>query len=339
MVLSLNTTMPFILLAGLGIVLKRLGMIGDKFAAQGNKVIFYTGIPVVIFNSIRRANLSNVLDTRFLLFNLALMVVIFLGVWLLAAKMMRDKSSVSSFVNSAYRSSLSVVAPPLFVLMFTGYHDPDVLPKSMLAVSVLLIMSYATASVLFAVQDAKGSDRNIGKVTMNVLLSVAKNPIVIGVILGLIFNALGLGWGDTVVGQDGLGNNIYADALPAFLANTLNALAGIVMPLAMICVGANLKFKGFDVKFKYVIIASVFKLLLMPVVAVAIALAFGFRGNDLTIIMILNALPMAVGAYVMQAELGGDTYIGSSVLMITMTVSALTLTLFIFLFRVFGFLV
>jgi len=331
MVLSLNTTMPFILLAGLGIVLRRLGMIGDKFAAQGNKVIFYTGIPVVIFNSIRRANLSNVLDTRFLVFNIALMIVIFLAVWLVAAKCMRDKDSVSSFVNSAYRSSLSVVAPPLFALMFTDFYDPDVLPKSMLAVSVLLITSYATASVLFAVQDAKGSDKNIGKVTLKVLLSVAKNPIVIGVVLGLIFNALG--WGQTQV------NGEYQDVLPTFLANTLNALAGIVMPLAMICVGANLKFKGFDTKFKYVTIASVFKLMLMPVVAVAIALLFGFRGTDLTIIMILNALPMAVGAYVMQAELGGDTYIGGSVLMITMTCSALTLTLFIFLFRVFGFLV
>jgi predicted permease len=54
--------------------------------------------------------------------------------------------------------------------------------------------------------------------------------------------------------------------------------------------------------------------------------------------MILNALPMAVGAYVMQAELGGDSYIGASVLMLTMTLSAFTLTLFIFLFRVMGFL-
>ncbi|MCL2194527.1 MAG: AEC family transporter [Oscillospiraceae bacterium] len=338
MIRSLNTTVPFILLAGLGIVLRRLGMIDEKFAAKGNKVIFYSGIPVVIFNTIRRANLSNVFDTQFLVFNIALMVVIFLAVWLLAVKLMREKDSVSSFVNSAYRSSLSVVAPPLFMLMFEQYHDPDVLPKSILVVSVLLIVSYATASVLFAVHDPKPNQKGVGKAILNVIISVAKNPVVIGVILGIIFNVLGLGLSDTVVGQDALGANVYGDMLPTFLATTLDRLGGIVMPLAMICVGANLKFHGFDAKFKYVIIASVFKLLLMPVVAVAIALAFGFRGSDLTIIMILNALPMAVGAYVMQAELGGDTYIGGSVLMITMTFSALTLTLFIFLFRVMGFL-
>jgi len=77
----------------------------------------------------------------------------------------------------------------------------------------------------------------------------------------------------------------------------------------------------------------------MPIAGILVAYLFGFRGSDLTLIMILNALPMAVGAYVMQAELGGDTYIGASVLMITMVLSALTLTLFIFLFRVMGFLV
>jgi len=53
--------------------------------------------------------------------------------------------------------------------------------------------------------------------------------------------------------------------------------------------------------------------------------------------MILSALPMAVGAYVMQAELGcGDLYIGSSILMITMVLSAFTLTLFIFIFHLLG---
>ena len=315
-ILSLNTTVPFILLAALGMFLKWRGMIGEKFVTQGNKVIFYFGIPATIFYRIHDANLTNVMDVRFLSFNVIWLIVFFLAVWLAAAKLMRDKSSVSSFVNSAYRSSLSVVAPPLLILMFEAHPDPDVLPKGLLAVSVLLIISYTTASVLFAVCDTKSKNNAV----LGVLISVAKNPIVIGVVLALLFNVLGL-------------------SLPTFATNTVRPLGNIVMPLAMICVGANLKFKGLDAKFKYVIISSVVKLFLMPVAAVAVALLFGFRGNDLTIIMILNALPMAVGAYVMQAELGGDTYIGSSVLMITMTCSALTLTLFIFLFRVAGFLV
>jgi len=77
----------------------------------------------------------------------------------------------------------------------------------------------------------------------------------------------------------------------------------------------------------------------MPITGIIVAYLFGFRDSDLTLIMIFNALPMAVGAYVMQAELGGDTYISASVLMITMVLSAFTLTLFIFMFRVVGFLV
>jgi len=314
MVLSVNTTLPFILLALLGILMKRMGIINDGFIKYGNKVIFYFAIPVTIFNHIHRADLSVVFDAPFLLFNVVWLVFFFLVTWVLAFMFMRDKGSVSSFVNSAYRSSLSVVGPPLLVLMFYG--DGEILPKGILTVSILLIVSYATASVLFAVHDPKAREKGVG----GVLLSIIKNPIVIGVLAGLAFNFLGL-------------------TLPTFAASTVSGLSGIVKPLAMICVGGNLSFRGFDVKFKYVAISVVVKLFIMPISAVIVAYLFGFRGGDLTIIMIMNALPMAVGAYVMQAELGGDTYIGASVLMFSMSLSALTLTLFIFLFRAMGFLV
>ena len=316
MILSINITMPFILLASLGILMKRRGMIGDTFVTQGNKAVFYFAIPATIFNHIHRADLSSVFDLNFLVFNSVWLILFFLVIWWTANRFMRDKDSVSSFVNSAYRSSLSVVGPPLLVLMFVDAYDPNILPKGILAVSVLLIISYATASTLFAVHDPKARKNGV----LGIIISIAKNPVVIGVVIGLIFNIFG--W-----------------TLPTFASNTVSSLAGLVMPLAMICVGGNLTFHGFDIKFKYVLISVFVKLFIMPISAVIVAYLFGFRGSDLTIIMILNALPMAVGAYVMQAELGGNSYIGASVLMLTMTLSAFTLTLFIFLFRVMGFLV
>jgi len=352
MLVSLNTTMPFVILAALGIFLKYRGIISDNFVTQGNKIIFYFAIPTTIFNHIHRANLSAVFDAEFLIFNSAWTVVFFLGTWLLAVKLMKDKESVPSFVNSAYRSSLSVVAPPLLVLMFYGAADSDILPKGILTVSILLIFSYATAATLFAVHDPNARKKGV----LGILMAIAKNPVVIGVVIGLVFNVLGwtltsdnvyavlCDYGHYVYGYDGY--RMYTTVQTAtFASNSVTALANLVMPLAMICVGANLSFHGFDAKFKYVIISVVVKLFVMPIAAVAVALFFNavgitdFSGSDLTIIMIMNALPMAVGAYVMQAELGGDTYIGASALMLTMTLSAFTLTLFIFLFRVLGFLV
>ncbi|MCL1883279.1 MAG: AEC family transporter [Defluviitaleaceae bacterium] len=333
--------------------MKRSGMISDKFVTQGNKIIFYFAIPTTIFNHIHRADLRAVFDIPFLIFNVGFLVSFFLIVWLLAYKFMKDKDSVASFVNSAYRSSLSVVGPPLLVLMFSvRYHpniDPNILAKGILAVSILLIFSYATASVVFAVHDPKARKKGV----LGVLVAIAKNPVVIGVVVGLVFNILGFRlttvsntpsfnvYGSLVLNS--LGQYVFVE-YATFASNTVNAISGMVMPLAMICVGGNLAFHGFDTKFKYVIISASVKLFIMPIMAVATALFFNFigvtdfSGSDLTIIMILNALPMAVGAYVMQAELGGDSYIGASVLMLTMTFSAFTLTLFIFLFRVLGFL-
>ena len=316
MIETLNTTLPFIFLALLGMFMKRRKMIGDNFIAMGNKAVFYFAIPVTIFNTIRRADLSAVFDAWFLTFNSLFLVAFFLVTWFLTNTFMKDKKSVPAFVNSAYRSSLSVVAPPLFALMFRYSTDVSIYPKAILMVSVLLILSYATASVMFAVHDPNARKKGV----LGIVVSIAKNPVVIGVVAGLVCNFLGL------------------SVLPVFAERTTSSLAGLVMPLAMICVGGSLSFSGFNAKFKYSVIAAVVKLLIMPVTAFVVAYLFGFRGSDLTIIMLLNALPMAVGAYVMQAELGGDTYIGATTLTFTMALSAFTLTLFIFLFRVMGFL-
>lgn len=326
MILTLNTTVPFILLAVLGIFLRRIKLINDNFVSIGNKVVFYVAIPATVFRSISNANLSEVFDARFLTFNVTWFISFFAIVWILAVVLIKDKASIPPFVNSTYRSSLSVVAPPLFALMFGSAHlpgfDPNTYAKAILSISVLLIISYTSASVMFAVHDPNAKKGN--SFVLGILKSVAKNPVVIGVVLGILFS---------------IQRTYTGFVLPTFAAITVNMAAGLVMPLAMICVGANLSFRGFDAKFKYVIISSVVKLFVMPIAAVLVAIAFGFTGSDLAIIMILNALPLAVGAYVMQAELGGDTYIGSSVLMLTMTLSAFTMTLYIFLFRVFGIIV
>ena len=334
-IVSLNIMVPFVLLAGLGILLRSLGFISTNFVKQGNKVLFYVGIPATIFNTIHRADL--VFDSEFfnfMAFNSLWLIGFFLITWFLTAKFMSEKDSVSSFVNSAYRSSLSVVAPPLFILMFS--QNEIVLAQSLLMMSISLILSYATASVLFAVHNSKAKQLSGMKIIVDVLVSIVKNPVVIGVFLGLAFNFFG--WHLPVTNTL---SEVYNATHPLlFAATTIEALGRIVMPLAMICVGANLKFQGFDKKFKYVIIGVVVKLFIMPIAAVIVALLFGFRGNDLTIIMILSALPMAVGAYVMQAELGcGDLYIGSSILMITMVLAAFTLTAFIFVFHFLGWFV
>jgi len=79
--LSINITMPFILLSLLGILMKRIGMINDHFVKQGNRVIFNFGIPMTVFNHINRADLSAVFDVRFLTFNSVWTIVFFIVIW------------------------------------------------------------------------------------------------------------------------------------------------------------------------------------------------------------------------------------------------------------------
>jgi predicted permease len=128
---------------------------------------------------------------------------------------------------------VAVVGLPLLMLMFYDAYDPHILPKGILAVSVLQILTIPASVVLFAVHDPAARKND----ALCVIVSTLKNPLVIGAGIGLIFNVLGI-------------------TLPTFAATTADRMGGIVMPLAMICVGANILFHGFGKKFKYVAIAT-----------------------------------------------------------------------------------
>ena len=65
---AFNAVMPVVLLVGFGYFLRQQGYLSKTTIAQLNKLCFDLLLPIVTFNNIRRINLNEIFDLRFVLY-------------------------------------------------------------------------------------------------------------------------------------------------------------------------------------------------------------------------------------------------------------------------------
>jgi len=299
-------------MAAIGLLLRRLGIVNEAFLSKGNRVVFLVFLPSMLFASIYGSELGESFDLGFIIFVAAWTILSFLAIWALSLLLIKDRNVISAFVQGSCRSNVGALAVPL---AFSVLGDGAV--KSVLALAVLIPIYNIMCIVLLAVYNKK-EDKQMS--IAGVLVSIAKNPSIISIALGIAFSLIGI-------------------SLPTFINSTINSFAQVTVPLVLVLLGASITFKSIDGKFKYAIYSGLIKVVAMPVAVTLLAYLFGFRGNDLAILMLLNGVPTAIAGYVMVTEMGGDSDVASSNIMLTTILSAFTLAIFIFVFALLGIIV
>ena len=121
--------------------------------------------------------------------------------------------------------------------------------------------------------------------------------------------------------------------LPTVLTNTVEHFANMSSGLALLMMGAQLEFANMRKNWGYTVATVFFRLIFIPVVVIAAAVAIGFRGGSLAALFIFFAAPTAVTCYVMSVNMGGDAKLAGDAVLATSCVSSVTLTIGIFLLK------
>jgi predicted permease len=180
---------------------------------------------------------------------------------------------------------------------------------------VTFVLPVANILSILVMASTCGKDKKI--TPGGVMLTIVKNPIIITTAVGLGLVLPGI-------------------VLPSIIDATLDYIAEMATPLALLCIGASMGFSGFDKKFKYALTGSFIKIILLPIAFGGLAYLFGFRGYDLAAMTIMGGVPSAIAGYAMVVEMGGDGYVASTIVIISTLFSAFTLTLMIYGMRVLG---
>lgn len=308
-IFSLNATMPVFLVIVLGYILKQLGLFTDEFCRVGNKYVFLVALPVLLFRDIAQTNLYTDFKLSFVLYCAGVTTLVFLGVWFLAAHILKDKSLVGAFAQASVRSSAAILG---IAFVENMYGNAGLAPL-MIVSAVPLFNIYSVIILTFSANGGQHGKEAIRKACINVL----KNPIIIGIVLGLPFSLL----------------RIDIPTIPLKMIESVGATA---TPLALLVVGAGFEGTKALAKIKPTLWATAIKLVILPAVFLPLAIALGFHDAELVAVLIMLGSPTTVSCYVMATNMGNDGELSTSIIVLTTLLSSVTLTGWIFLLRSMG---
>ena len=299
LIFSLNATLPVFLTMVAGWLLRQWGFLPKEFCKAADRLTFKITLPIMLFLDMSAVDILHDFRPKFVLFCFAATLAGILVIWGAAHVLIRDKSIVGEFVQASYRSSAAVLG---VAFIQNIYGTAGMAPLMMLG-SVPLFNIFAVLILMLESPEQKGAPS-----LKQLLKGVATNPILLGIITGTVFALLPV-------------------SLPAVATKTLNNLASVTTPLALLSIGAS--FEG----------AKAIKKLVPTLVAALLkTVGLGFRNEELIALLIMLGSPTTPSSYVMAKNMGHEGVLTSSCIATTTLLSALTLTGWIFLLRSGGYL-
>ena len=309
LIFSLNATVPIFLMMLLGLFFRKIGWIDEVFASKMNKFVFLVPLPVLLFEDLATVDFAEVWDMKFVLFCFGA-TLISIVIAAAVSFLWKDRSIQGEFIQASYRSSAALLG---IAFIQNIYGDAGMAPLMIIG-SVPLYNVMAVVVLSFFQPERKKLDR---QVWINTLKGIITNPIILGIIAGLLWSALRL-------------------PMPSILEKTVSNIGAVATPMGLMAMGATFDIKKAFGKAKPAVAASVMKLVGFAALFLPLAVWLGFRREQLVAILIMLGSATTVSCYVMARNMGHEGVLTSSTVMLTTLFSAFTVTGWLYILRTLG---
>ena len=297
--LAFNAVFPLVLLIALGYILKRTGYLSSEFFDKANQMCFQILLPVNLFNSCRTNAFASA-DTSAIAFCLGMTLVNYTLSFLLVPRFEPDNRRRPVWIQAMYRGNFVIYGMSVCVRLLG---EECVSLTAMLA--GLMVPLYNLLAAI-ALEYFVGRDKAEKTPLPAMIGHVLKNPLLIGPLLGVGCNLIGL-------------------TFPTAVNTALTDLGKIATPFALIALGGRFDFTYARKYVGQVVLGNVLRQAVIPLVMTSLAVALGFRGYQLGVILCVFCTPMAVSIYAMTRMMGGDGKLASSLIVTTTCVSCFSI--------------
>ena len=296
---SLNVTGPIFVILLLGVYLKRIGILTDAFVEAGSRLVFNVNLPILLFISVSKTHINESANAALIGFGLGVTLITFLFLELFAYFTVKPEADRGVVVQGAFRSNMGIIG---LAYCANAYGEVGVAAASLYLGLVTILFNILSVITLSRSLHKKGQG------ITPILKGIAKNPLIIGIVLALPVSYLE--W-----------------KLPSLALKSGEYFAQMTLPLALLCTGATLSFKSMRSDLINTLSASLGKLLLIPLFFTLGGIALGFRGMDLGIVVLMSFAPTAAASYVMVRAMGGNSVLAANIIAVTTLGSILTTSL------------
>lgn len=307
--LSLNIVIPVFLIMGLGYAAKALKWLDDKSAKVMNALIFKIFLPILLCNNIRNADISKLANPGVFIYVAVGLCVLFGVSMLLMPLFSKDGRRTGVLVQGICRANYAFLGLPLIAAMFPGQDT------SVASLMVASTVPFYNALSVVALEIYRGGQIKPGKILKN----IAKNPLIIGCVVGLVLLLAGI-------------------KLLTVLDKAMTDVGKAATPMALFLLGASFSFSAVRGNGRDLSFAVAMKLVIVPLIFVGIALLLGFRDVPLASVLIAFGAPTAVSSFTMAQQMDGDDVLAGQIVVFTTLLSVVSLVAFIFVFKQMGWL-
>lgn len=278
-----------------GYLIGRLGVLGDNAQNVLSRLAFFVASPALLLVTMSDADLHTVFSLPLLVAGAsaaatAAVFVLCTRWWLRRPLPELLISAMSSSVVNGANLGLPIA---VYVLGDAAYIAP------------VLIFQMAVFTPLFLMLlDSATSGR---RTSVRIFLGqVARNPIIIGTLIGLVLAATGL-------------------KLPVIILEPVTLIGGAAVPAMLLAFGISLVGSALQRdggRRTDVVLASAFKLVLQPVLAYLLArFVLGMDGHLLFAVVVTAALPTAQNVFVAASRYGEGVLVAKDTVLLTTVVS------------------
>src|SRR6201982_3022276 len=272
--------LPIFILIVLGAVLKRTLMRLDTQWHGLERLTYYVLFPMLLIQTLVKADLSSVPVAGVggaLMLSALVVSLLCLALWPLFSRHGVDGPAFTSIFQGAIRWQTYValsVSRNLF-----GAAGLALASVAMVAI-IPMVNVFSVAVLAHYASPEKQSASAI-------IMTVVKNPLISACAIGLAVTVLHL-------------------PLPKLWHEVADALGRSSLAIGLLVTGAGLHLEGLLRPRVSAAVGVFLKLILMPVLGIALALWFGLSGTNLVIVAACSAVPASSSSYVLARQMGGD---------------------------------
>lgn len=328
---TVNAVVPIILLILLGYLLKRFKFFNENFLKIGNKFVFRVCLPCMLFINIYD-KMEKFSDIRWDVVAYAVVAIcVIFGIGLLTAILTTKKSERRGVIlQCAFRSNFAIIGLPLIERLGGDSALGGII--SAFTIPVFNILAVVALSIFVDKEQPEGQldegyvEGNCEVKAVhhkhsikNILLNIVKNPLIIGVVAGLVF-----------VGIREIERAVCGGEVPfsfkvhlKFLYTGVSDLKAIASPLALIVLGGQFEFSAVKGMTKEILAGVILRIIVAPLIGVGCAVLlsrtslFTFGQDVYPTLVALFTTPVAVSSAIMAGEMKNDEQLATQLVVWT----------------------
>lgn len=307
LIVSFEVVAPLLILMLLGAMLLRIHILDEPTVKKMNAAVFKVFLPALIFNNVYNSSVNDVKNIGTALYTAAVIMSAFALAMLFVCLVEKDNSKRGVMVQGMCRCNFVIFGVPLCVSIC----GEDILGKVSVAVAIVIpVINILSVIVL---EFFRGGRPSLKKM----LKGIITNPLIIASLLGIAVLLSGI-------------------KLPKIISNSVNDVAKIATPLALVLLGASVNLSTVKGNLKQLILVISGKLIIIPLVGILIAALMGMRGGDIALLIAALASPTAVSSYPMALQMEGDGDLAAQIVAFGTAFCSITVFLWVFVLKQIG---